>query len=290
MAIAQQAAVRETIHHYAPAILAIAGWLALFGPVYIDYAGGAWTREENGHAPFLLAICAGAAWAILTGKTSFSLASKAEFVVGVIMLVAGLSVYAIGRAGEIDVMTSAAQLPIAVGVVVSVFGWRGARRLWFPLAMLFYLIVWPGWAIDAATAPLKRFVSASVSEMLFASGLPVAHTGAIISAGPYELLVADACAGLNSLIALTAVGAVYLYVARRQSWKTNLAVVLAMAPIAILANILRVALLVLITYYWGYDAGQSFLHETAGLLMFAIALLGVFVVDAVAARIWERRS
>jgi exosortase len=117
----------------------------------------------------------------------------------------------------------------------------------------------------------------------------VSHAGAVITAGSYELLVADACAGLNSLIALTAVGAVYLYVARRRSLRANAAVILALAPIAIAANLVRVMILVLITHHLGYDAGQSFLHETAGLLMFAAALAGVFLVDALAARAFEKR-
>jgi exosortase/archaeosortase family protein len=103
------------------------------------------------------------------------------------------------------------------------------------------------------------------------------------------LLVADACAGLNSLIALTAVGAVYLYAVKRRSLIVNAAVIFALAPIAIAANVARVAVLVLITLQLGYDAGQSFLHETAGLVMFAAALGGVFFVDWLAALLWERR-
>ena len=153
--------------------------------------------------------------------------------------------------------------------------------------MFFYLIIWPKWALDAFTFPLKQLVSEVVSHGLFAAGLPVANSGAIISAGPYDLLVAQACAGLNSLISLTAVGSVYLYMVKRKSRAVNLIVIAALAPLAIIANIVRVAILVLITYYFGYDAGQGFLHEGAGLLMFAVALLGVFVVDGIAAKYWE---
>ena len=182
---------------------------------------------------------------------------------------------------------SASQSIIAFGAIVFFFGFRGVRRLWFPLALSLYLIVWPGWAIDAATAPLKRLISEGVSSALYEVGLPVAHAGAVITAGQYQLLVADACAGLNSLIALTSIGAVYLHIVKRASVAVNLVVLAMLAPIAIFANVVRVALLVLITYYLGYDAGQNFLHDAAGLLMFACALAGVFAVDAIAAKIWE---
>lgn len=274
--------------HVAAFIIAIA-WLGLFLPVYLDFAGGAWAREENGHVPFIMAICLGLAWARLQSST-LNAASGREFIAGVVALAFGLGAYSLGRLGEIDLILSAAQPVLAMAIVVCFFGFAGVRQFWFPLFLSLYLIIWPGWAIDAATGPLKIFVSQMVSDGLFAFGLPVAHSGAVISAGSYELLIADACAGLNSLIALTSVGAVYLYAVKRQSLKVNLVVVAALAPIAIIANLARVIALVLITYYFGYDAGQSFLHEAAGLVMFAVALIGVFAVDALSARFWERSS
>ncbi|MEM8770110.1 MAG: exosortase [Pseudomonadota bacterium] len=270
------------------ALLAL-GWAALYAPVYFEFAQTAWRREENGHVLFIMAICAGAAWARIS-EGRFSPASSGELFAGAGVMAIGLLVYGVGRLGEIDLFSSASQLAVAFGAVLALTGWNGLKRLWFPVGMLAYVIIWPGWAIDTLTAPLKLFVAEIVSQSLFAAGLPVAHSGAVISAGSYELLVVEACAGLNSLIALTAVGAVYLYVAKRQSFTVNLAVLLSLIPIAILANLARVAILVLITYYWGYDAGQSFLHEMAGLVMFAVALAAVFVIDALAALIWERRS
>lgn len=275
---------------YAPAFILVAAWLSLYVPVYFEYSQTAWTREENGHALFIMAICIGIAWVKLIDARPMSIASHKELFAGLFFLGAGLLVYFVGRTGQVDIFSSASQSMTAFAIVLCAFGMNGVRKLWFPLSLSFYLIIWPGWAIDAATGPLKRMISETVSDGLFVMGLPVAHSGAVISAGPYELLVADACAGLNSLIALTAIGAVYLYAAKRNSWKTNAAVIAALIPLAILANIIRVGLLVLITYFFGYDAGQSYLHEAAGLMMFTVALIGVFVVDAIAAFGWERHS
>ena len=279
----------ETVRNYGPLTLLAVAWLSLYGPVYLAFAQTAWTREENGHAPFIMATCIGIAWARLRDKSALAAASRREFIIGVIALATGLLIFLLGRAGQIDLLLSGSQTLVAASIVLCAFGAAGVKRLWFPLFLSLYLIVWPGWALDAATGPLKRMISELVSNGLFATGLPIAHSGAVISVGSYELLVADACAGLNSLISLTAIGAVYLYVAKRRSWKTNLAVVAALAPLAMFANLIRVGLLVLVTYYYGYDAGQSYLHEMAGLMMFAIALAGVFVVDAIAAARWERK-
>lgn len=267
----------------------LATWLALYLPVYIEFASGPWRRDENAHAPFIMAIAAGIAWSVLTSPDFNHAASPRSHLAGVLVAAAGLAACFLGRIGEATLLTSASQGILASGAALALFGFSGLGRLWFPLALTFYLIIWPPWALEAMTSPLKRFVSVVVSESLFAAGLPIAHSGAVISAGPYQLLVADACAGLNSMIALTSVGVVYLYAIRRRTVAANATVLLALAPIAVGANIARVATLVLITYWLGYDAGQSFLHETAGLVMFAVALGAVFLIDAVAARLWERR-
>jgi len=280
----------EGATRYAPLFFVLCGWIVLYAPLYADFANGAWLREENSHAPFIMAICLGVAWARFKSGALAIKATAVEFYAGLAALSAALGVYYLGRSAGIDLFASGSQTLVAGAVILCLFGVAGLARLRFPLTLSLYLIIWPGWALDALTAPLKRFVSVTVSDGLFSLGLPVAHAGAVISAGPYELLIADACAGLNSLITLTAVGAVYLYAVKRRSVKTNLAVIASLIPLAILANLVRVAILVLITYHFGYDAGQSFLHEGAGLLMFAIALAGVFVIDAIAARIWEPRS
>ncbi|MBS0333319.1 MAG: archaeosortase/exosortase family protein, partial [Proteobacteria bacterium] len=55
-------------------------------------------------------------------------------------------------------------------------------------------------------------------------------------------------------------------------------------PIAIAANIVRIALLVIITYVFGNEVGQSFIHEGAGLVLFTTALGLVAGFDALIMR------
>lgn len=268
----------------------IAGALALYLPVWLDFAEGPWRRDENAHSLIIMAIALGAGGARLFTEKFHLTRTAGELVAGFLLLAIGLALVAIGGVAETVLFQSASQVFVASGAAIGLLGWRGARRLWFPLLLTLYLIIWPGWALDALTAPLKAVVSEIVSEGLYAAGLPVAHAGAVISAGPYQLLVADACSGLNSLVALTAVGAVYLYAVKHQDWRVNAIVLATLVPIAIAANILRVAALVLITYFLGYDAGQGFLHEGAGLLMFAAALGLVFLIDGLASLAFVRRT
>lgn len=275
----------------AAALTALGGAIFfLYAPIFRAFAAGPWREDENAHALIVMAIVIGAGGVRLFTEAFPLKRTIGEHVAGFSLLAAGLVLIGLGSAGETVLFLSASQFFVASGTVVALLGRRGAKRLWFPLALTLYLIVWPGWALDALTAPLKMLVSQIVAEGLYAAGLPVAHAGAVISAGPYQLLVADACSGLNSLIALTAVGAVYLYAAKHKDWRINAVVLASLVPIAIVANILRVMTLTLITYYLGYDAGQGFMHEGAGLLMFAAALGLVFLIDGLALLAFSRRD
>lgn len=279
----------KDLRRFLPGAVFVLGWLALYLPIYWGFAEGPWRRDENAHALIVMAIAAGAAGVRLATEP-FTLTRKpADMILGAALILTGLVAATIGKISEADLIASASQAPLALGAALAVFGWPGVKRLWFPVALTLYLVIWPGWALDALTGPLKIAVSQTVAATLYAAGLPVAHAGAVISAGPYQLLVADACAGLNSLIALTAVGAVYLYAVKHADWRVNALVLATLIPIAIFANICRVTLLVLITWFLGFDAGQGFLHDGAGLLMFAIALALVFAIDALAVLLFVRR-
>lgn len=287
--VSPQQSSLKSVSGFAPAAALVAGFLALYAPIWADFAAGPWRRDENAHALIVSAIAAGAAASRLMSENFPLERTIDEQAVGLALVALGLALAFAGVVSEADVLSSASQGVVASGAAAALLGWRGVRRLWFPLVMTFYLVIWPGWALDALTSPLKTLVSEIVSGALYAAGLPVAHAGAVISAGPYQLLVADACSGLNSMIALTAVGAVYLYAAKRADWRVNAVVLASLVPIALAANIIRVAALVMITYYLGYDAGQGFLHDGAGLLMFAFALALVFIIDWGAALFFARR-
>jgi hypothetical protein len=51
-----------------------------------------------------------------------------------------------------------------------------------------------------------------------------------------------------------------------------------------------VLVLILITYYFGEAAGQGFIHDFAGLTMFAVALMTVFGIDALYANLRHRHA
>jgi exosortase B len=161
------------------------------------------------------------------------------------------------------------------------------KVVWFPLFFMLFLVPLPAALVDSVTQPLKLAVSSVAADLLYRFGYPVARTGVVLQVGQYQLLVADACAGLHTLFSLEAMGLLYLNVVRHSSLLRNVLLAILIVPISFTANVIRVIVLALITYHWGDAAGQGFLHGCAGMLLFITALM--FIIGTDSALRWMSR-
>jgi exosortase len=146
----------------------------------------------------------------------------------------------------------------------------------------------PDSLIAAVTNPLKLWISNTAVDLLYLAGYPIASSGVTMQIGQYQLLVAQACAGLNSLITLSALTLFYVYLTHRAEWRYLLVLTLAAVPVAVFSNLVRVIILVLLTYYAGEAAAQGFLHYFAGMTTFAIALVTIYLIDKLAQQVLSR--
>jgi exosortase/archaeosortase family protein len=94
----------------------------------------------------------------------------------------------------------------------------------------------------------------------------------------------EACAGLQTMFTLEAMGLLYASVVNDATALRKVLLSILVIPVSFVANVIRVIVLALITYWWGDAAGQGFLHGFAGLLLFAVALALIATVDALLAR------
>lgn len=267
--------------------LALAGFLALYLPVYWWAGNGIWQSDEQGHGALILIVAVWLFWRQWREIVAAPVAPRPLW--GTALFVLGLVVYAVGRVFEISVFEFAAQPLIVAAVLLLVSGAGALRVAWFPIFYLLFMIPVPGPIVDAMTGPLKQAISAIVVELLYHVGFPISRNGVVITIGPYELLVADACSGLHSMVSLSALGTLYMYLMARRSIVHNVIMLLAILPIAFAANIVRVIVLVLVTYTLGDQAGQGFLHGAAGIVLLLAALGLLFLLDHVLARFFASR-
>jgi exosortase len=246
-------------------------------PTFLALGKQVWSTEAGAHGPIVLAV---GAWLLVRELAAAKgLVKPGSFALTLAGATFSLAIYVFGRAFDFISLEVAGLYGTAVAVLYSRIGMRALLHLWFPVGYLAFLVPPPGWVIDQFTAPLKQFVSWASMTTLSAAGIPVAREGVTIYVAAYRLLVEDACSGLNSLVGLVAVSLLYIYLLRGSNLRYAALLVAATVPIAVLGNILRIMTLILLTYFFGDEVAQGFLHQAAGLFLFAIDLLLVFALD-----------
>src|SRR6266850_1311447 len=195
----------DRLRRWLPVVLGLA---VMYVPTYINLARGLWGDEADAHGPIILAVVA---WLVWRQRAAFAGgAEKSAPLAGSAALALGLMLYAVGRSQGIAQFEVGSQIPVFAGLVLLLLGWRAMARLWLPLVFLIFLVPLPNFVILSMTGPLKSMVSQMVESVLYDFGYPIARSGVMLSIGQYQLLVTDACSGLNSLYTLAALGLLLL--------------------------------------------------------------------------------
>ncbi|WP_242139610.1 MULTISPECIES: exosortase V [unclassified Sphingomonas] len=258
-------------------VFLIVATLAFLIPTMLDVARESWGTEQGAHGPLVLAT---GLWLIARERHRIAaVARPGSAVLSFGLMIPLVILFALARITSIIEIESIVMYLSLVVVFYALCGGAAVRAVWFPLVYLLFVFPPPDTLFAAITQPLKIAISQWSVDILHVLGYPVAGSGVTIQIGQYEMLVAAACAGLNSLISLTALGLFYTYLRHSSNWRYMLLLVACIIPIAVLANLVRVLMLLLITYHFGEAAGQGFFHELAGMTMFVTALLGIFVID-----------
>lgn len=267
-------------------LLAIA-WLVLLWPTTQRLAGGLWSHPDHAYAPWLSAVAL--LLFILRLRVVRWQADLAPRVWAWILLLVAGAAYILGRSQHLEQL----ELLACVGLVTAAIGLAGGRSalrsMRFPLLFWAFTLPYPAWLTDQMTAPLRLVLSAGAEELLYLWGYPVARSGVIILLGPYRLLVEDACSGLNSLIFLAALGLLYIYLTGpRHGWHRWL-LVASLLPLALLANFVRILLLLLTTYHLGDAVAQGLWHDLAGLMLFVTGFAALYGLDSILTHL-DRRA
>jgi exosortase B len=264
-------------------LLALSGLAAMYLPLYWWAAETIWQSEEQGHGAIILAVMLWLFWTLRHDIQD--LRDRPAPWIGWPVFIVGLLVYFVGRVFEISILEFASQPLVVAGVLLLLKGPAAIRVAWFPLIYFVFMIPLPTVLVDAITGSLKGMIANIVESLLYALGYPIARSGVILSIGQYQLQVADACSGLHSMFSLSALGTLFMYMMGPKR-PLHLGIMLAaILPIAFAANIIRVAVLVLVTYYLGDEAGQGFLHGAAGMVLMLVALMFFFFLDQVLERV-----
>lgn len=270
-----------------PLWLVVAGIAIAYVPTYWDFLFGVWAAYSQGHEIAVLAV---AAFLVFRRRELLAALPDARTQrAAAVLLAVGVCLYVFGRSQQLMRVELASQFFVLAAAIVGLKGFAGLRLLWFPMVFLLFVIPLPYAFTLALTGPLKAAASAATTSLLAALGYPIGRSGVVITIGQYQLLVATACAGLQTMFTLEALGLLYANLKGYRSWLRNALLGLLALPVSFIANVIRVMLLTLVTYHFGDAAGRGFAHWFAGIALFLAALLLIVAVDGMLGRLLPAR-
>jgi exosortase len=146
------------------------------------------------------------------------------------------------------------------------------KLLLFPCAYLIFCV--PLNFLDSITFPLRILATIISTATLNGLGIAAERSGSAIysvAAGGFSFDVADPCSGLRSLLAMTALTAVYAYITQRTLVRKWL-LFLASIPLAIVGNIARITTVALVAEAFGQKLALGLYHDYSGYVVFSVAI------------------
>ena len=193
---------------------------------------------------------------------------------GFVLLLPALLLHAID-AGMHTQLLAAVSIVIALpGLSLLLLGTDRTRAILFPLAFLLAALPIPLGMTEQLHMQLRLIATAASALIVPALGIPVFVEGTTLHLTTGPLQISDACSGFSTLYAAGAVALLTAY--STPGWKRKALVLLAAAPLAIAANILRVVSLTVLVIWEGPWVLHSFIHPLSGMLTFALALPIIF--------------
>jgi exosortase len=256
-------------------ILLVALPLALaYAPVFAGLIRQ-WADDPNyAHGFFVIPMAAWLAW---RRRQAYLAAPREPDAAGFALVTLGALLYLAGTAAA-ELFTARLSLVVMLaGLVWALEGRARARAMAFPVAFLACMVPLPYVVYYQFTFPLQVASSRWAAGLLGLAGMPVVREGNVLNLEGYSLEVVTACSGLRSIMTLGTM-ALFLCDFVRLSHASKAVLVAASIPVAVAANVARLAITAGIAAIGGARAAESFLHELSGLVVFIGGLIALFVV------------
>lgn len=257
-----------------PAVLVLAALLTVFRDGLASMVEWWELKPEYNHG-YLIPIVA--AYLLLLRAGEFRNTPTQGNWSGLIVVVLGLVVMALGELSAVYVITQYAFLLTLVGLIALAYGWTGLRVIWVPVVYLFFMIPLPSFLYNNLSAELQLYSSQFGVAFLRLVGVSVFLEGNVIDLGDFKLQVAEACSGLRYLFPLTSFGFLCAVLYRGPLWH-KVFVVASTVPITLFMNSFRIGVIGVLVEYYGISMARGFLHDFEGWIVF-MACVGLLFLE-----------
>ncbi|HPM79534.1 MAG TPA: exosortase U [Candidatus Anammoximicrobium sp.] len=237
-------------------------------PLFLLHLRNLWVLRP--HYQFFPLLLACLAWLMWQRGPQFSAAAPRSWwatgllACGLATLLAAVVMFSPWLAAVATVMSA--------GALLGRYAAPGQVRQWLPVWAVMWLLVPPPfrWDFRLITA-LQHSTSRMASVLLDVAGVRHLMEGNVLVLPGHRMLVEEACSGINSLLVLLALTALFVVAVRRPLvWAVGL--LLSSFAWACLANVVRVAIVALCQAWYEVDLSSGWRHELLGYLTIALAL------------------
>jgi exosortase A len=247
----------------------LGGIIIVFLPVWKGLVHTWWSSDEYSHGFLIIPLSLYIVWRKRAALGKLRMEPSAW---GLAVGIGSLLLYLLGQAGEIATLSSLSVILFLSGVIIYLFGFPTLKAVSFSLFLLVFMIPVPGQLYSELTVPLQLMVSRVSAWIASHLGVALYQEGNLLHLADRTFEVLYACSGLRSLISLLALSAVFGYFTlQRKALRAVL--FLSAVPAAILVNMVRVLLMILVFYYFGYDLTAHKIHSIFGIFIFFLAVL-----------------
>ena len=264
-------------------LILVVGLVGTYLNIYADMSMQ-WSEDPNYSHGFLVPVIS--AYLIWQKKELLAKIPIKPANSGFILILFGTLALFAGVAAQEYYLRRSSSIFIIAGIVLFLFGWQWFKNLWLPILFLFFMVPLPYIVYDAMAFPLKLFVAKFSVISLKLMGVIVLREGNIIMFPNTILEVADACSGLRSLMSLLALGVALAVLTQKRKIAMILLVVLTV-PIAVLTNMIRVIVTGYLAQYYGAAAAEGFFHEFAGMGVFLLAMVLLFMTSGIMRKLFN---
>lgn len=189
---------------------------------------------------------------------------------------------------EINFVSGFTLIAVLFGLAIYLYGSDVTKKVAFPIIFLVFMVPLPQVMIISVSFKMKMMAAQVATTIINLMGIHAIRDGSIVYLKPEtSLTIGSPCSGLSSLIALTALGALYAYLVKMSRIRKVILFALSI-PIALAANILRIVLLLLVGF--AYDtkvATGPFVHGFLAFLLYIFAIAGLLIAGRMLS--WGRK-
>ena len=194
---------------------------------------------------------------------------------GLMIFAAGIIIQGISVLWTIRFLSGISLLITIAGAIIYLYGWEFMKKIRFPFLFLVLMIPLP--FVYMIVSPAQTISVFSVANVANFIGIPTIREGLTLkmSSGAFE--VGAECSGINSMISLFTIGIIFAYILEGSNLM-KATVLISTIPLALAGNILRITSILIVANIYGQEAAINYFHDFSSLLLFGVALLGLFLV------------